>query len=184
MDRLRREGRFEAFKKRREELRAGGTPAKQAWYEAAVEFPPPVAQPAAKAVHSVDLQALKGKPAVTVAKAAAWAFEHLDADWIKPADAPSAGAWGMREWARSNIAARSEFYRTFVAKIVLPLQEEARQAEEERQKRRNMKTRVQEDIDRLLGVCPSNDLAPHQRVLSCSKTYLLNTESTLKTLSE
>ena len=35
-----------------------------------------------------------------------------------------------------------------------------------------------------LGVCPSNDLAPHQRVLSCSKTYLLNTESTLKTLSE
>src|SRR3989304_6065914 len=39
-DRLRGEGRFEAFKKRREELKAKGTPAKQAWYEAAAEFPP------------------------------------------------------------------------------------------------------------------------------------------------
>jgi len=35
-----------------------------------------------------------------------------------------------------------------------------------------------------LGVCPSNDLYPHQRVLSCSKTYLLDTESTLRRLSE
>jgi len=35
-----------------------------------------------------------------------------------------------------------------------------------------------------LGVCPSNDLDPHQRVLSCSKTYFLDTESTLRRLSE
>lgn len=35
-----------------------------------------------------------------------------------------------------------------------------------------------------LGVCPSNDLRHHERVLSCSKTYLLDTESTLRTLSE
>ena len=38
-DRLRREGRWEAFKKRREELKAGGTSANQAWFEAAAEFP-------------------------------------------------------------------------------------------------------------------------------------------------
>jgi hypothetical protein len=149
-DRLRREGRFEAFKKRREELKASGVPAPEAWYLAATEFPPPVTQPAAKA-SAADLRALKGKPAVSVVQAAAWAFEHLDADWVTPADAPSAGAWSMREWAKSNMAARTEFYRTFVARIVQPPQEEARQAEKERLKRRNARTRVEEDIDRLLA---------------------------------
>ncbi len=39
-DRLRREGRWDAFKKRREELKAGGVPAREAWYQAAAEFPP------------------------------------------------------------------------------------------------------------------------------------------------
>ena len=39
-DRLRREGRFDEFKKRREELKAEGIPANEAWYQAAVEFPP------------------------------------------------------------------------------------------------------------------------------------------------
>jgi hypothetical protein len=147
-DRLRREGRWEAFKKRREELKAAGTPAKQSWYEAAVEFPPPDAQPAARAVPTVDLRALNGKPAVTVVEAATWAFEYLDADWVTPADAPSAGAWSMREWARSSMAARSEFYRTFAARIVLQPQEQARQAEE---KRRIADSRVQADINRFLG---------------------------------
>ena len=128
-DRLRREGLGEAFKKRREELKAMGTPAKQSWYEAAVEFPPSDARPAAKAPVA-DLRALKGKPTVPVVQAAAWAFEHLDADWVTPADAPSAGAWSMREWARSSMATRSEFYKKFVAKLVMPSQEAARQAEE------------------------------------------------------
>jgi len=40
------------------------------------------------------------------------------------------------------------------------------------------------DVSILLGVCPSNDLNPHQRVLSCSKTYLLDTESTRRMPSE
>jgi len=39
-DRLRREGRFEEFKQRREDLKAEGIRAKYAWYQAAVEFPP------------------------------------------------------------------------------------------------------------------------------------------------
>lgn len=38
-DRPRREGRWEAFVERREELKAEGTPAKQGWFQAAVEFP-------------------------------------------------------------------------------------------------------------------------------------------------
>ena len=39
-DRLRREGRFDEFKKRREELKAAGNEAKDAWFIAAAEFPP------------------------------------------------------------------------------------------------------------------------------------------------
>ena len=57
--------------------------------------------------------------------------ENLDADWITPADAPSPGAWSMREWAQSSPSARSDFYKTFVAKIVMPPQEVARREEEE-----------------------------------------------------
>ena len=129
-DRLRREGRWEAFKKRREELRVGGTPAKQAWFEAATEFPAVVDRSATPAAPVVDLQVLKGKPPISVVRAALWAFENLDADWITPAEAPTAGAWSLRQWARSGIAARGEFYRTFVAKLVLPSQEKARKAEE------------------------------------------------------
>jgi len=132
-DRLRRDGRFEAFKKRREELKANGTPAKQAWYQAATEFPPPapVAPVERGNAPKADLRPLQCKPAIPVVQAAAWASEHLDDDWITPADAPSAGAWSMREWARSNMSARSEFYKTFVAKLVMPPQEAARREKEE-----------------------------------------------------
>ena len=129
-DRLRREGRFEAFKKHREELKAQGVPAKEAWWQAATEFPAATEPPAASKVPAVDLSALKGKRPVPVAKAAAWVAEHLDADWITPADAPSPGAWSMRVWARSSPSARSDFYKTFVAKIVMPPQEVAQREQE------------------------------------------------------
>ncbi len=129
-DRLRREGRLEAFKKRREELKAEGVPAKQAWYQAATEFPPPAVTTPAQEAPSIDLQSLKGKSPVSVVLAATWAFENLDADWVLPADAPSAGAWSLREWARSNVVTRTEFYRMFAAKIVLPPQLAAHIAKE------------------------------------------------------
>jgi len=58
-DRLRREGRWDAFKKCREELKSGGMAASDAWDVAAGEFPPPVAQLAARAVPKADLRALK-----------------------------------------------------------------------------------------------------------------------------
>ena len=56
-DRLRREGRFEAFKKHREELKAQGVPAKEAWWQAATEFPAATEPPAASKVPAVDLSA-------------------------------------------------------------------------------------------------------------------------------
>ncbi len=151
-DRLRREGRWEAFTKRRDEIKASGTPAKQAWFEAATEFPAPAAQATAEKAPKADLRMLQGKPALPIAVAAVWVAEHLDADWITPPDAPSLGAWSIREWARSSPAARTEFYRTFIAKIVMPPQEAARQAEEERRRKNSMAhARVQADIERLLA---------------------------------
>ena len=150
-DRLRREGRWDAFKKRREEVKAGGMAASDAWDVAAAEFAPSDGKPPGEAAPKVDLQALKGKPPVSIVQAAAWAFEQLDCDWTTPADAPSPGAWGMLEWARSSMAARTEFYRTFAAKIVLLPQEEARRADEERQRKRSTANATTRDaIDRLL----------------------------------
>ena len=121
-DRLRREGRFEAFKKRREELKANGTPAKQAWFEAAAELPPlagsipPQAQ--SHTLTKTDFRAVKRKPRVKIGQAIRWAFDHLEGDWVRPRDAPSIGAWSLREWARSSAAARTEFYRMFAAKLL------------------------------------------------------------------
>lgn len=116
-DRLRSEGRWDAFKKRREELKAGGMPAKDAWVEAVAEFPAP-SQVSAEAAPPVDLSPLKGKPPVSPLESAEWTMEHLDANWITPADAPSGGAWSMLHWARSSLAARGEFYRYFGSKLL------------------------------------------------------------------
>ena len=127
-DRLRREGRWNDFVRRREQLKAEGMDASEAWGVAAEEFPPPDAQRPNGKAPAADLRALKGKPPVPVVEAATWAFEYLDADWIKPADAPSAGAWSLRDWARTR---RTEFYKLFAARIVMPPQEKAQEEDEE-----------------------------------------------------
>ncbi len=143
-DRLRREGHWAAFKRRREELKAGGMAASDAWGVAAAEFPPPDTHRANGAAPAVNLRALKGKPAVPVVQAATWAFEYLDADWIKPVDAPSAGAWSMREWARTR---RTEFYKLFAAKLVMPPQENACQNEEDAEAwERDLEKRLSGDL--------------------------------------
>lgn len=120
-DRLRREGRFEAFKKRREDLKAGGTPAHEAWRLAAAEFPPESGNPTppapSRSLTKTEIRALKRKPGIKIAQAIRWVFDHLEGDWLQPRDAPSVGAWSLREWARSNPVARSDFYRLFAAKI-------------------------------------------------------------------
>lgn len=70
----------------------------------------------------------------------------------------------LLEATRSSIAARTEFYRMFAARIVLPTQEEARQVEKERREHKQDRTRrmfgdraantdadTADLIDRLLG---------------------------------
>jgi len=120
-DRLRREGRFEAFKKRREELKVQGVPAKEAWSQAATEFPPPdspVTKAISRLLTKAEIRAIEHKPRIKTGQAIRWVFDHLEGDWVQPRDAPSVGAWSLREWARSSAAARGEFYRLFAAKML------------------------------------------------------------------
>lgn len=115
-DRLRREGHWDAFKDRREQLKAEGVPASDAWVKAAMEFPPTtesVPVPIRPRATRRQLRSLKRKPAIGMLKAAQWTAENLDCDWLRPADAPGLEAWSLREWARTNGATRSEFYRIF-----------------------------------------------------------------------
>ena len=150
-DRLRREGRLDQFKKRREGLKAAGVPAKEAWWQAATEFPPVSSNVSNGSVPKFNLGALQGKPAVKIVDAAAWVFENLDCDWITPADAPSAGAWSLLQWARSSMMARGEFYRNFANKVVAGPQAAQRKAEDEHQeKRRKADANVHAMIDGLL----------------------------------
>jgi hypothetical protein len=129
----------------------------KAWWQAATEYSPPNGKGSNGSnglAPKPDLSALKGKSAVTIAEATAWAFENLDCDWITPADAPSAGAWGMLEWARSRMAARGEFYRNFVNRFMAAPQEAQRAAEAEQEERkRASRARFDSMIKPLLEDC-------------------------------
>jgi len=166
-DRLRREGHWDVFVKRREELKAEGVPAKHAWFEAAVEYPPQNGKPANDSAPKVDLTPLKGKPAVPVLEAATWVFEYLDCDWTMPADAPSAGAWSLLSWARSSMVARMAFYKMFGTKVISPPQEAVRKAEN------NADAHERELMARLFGKGesdpepdPPEDEAHHKELLA------------------
>jgi len=112
------ESRWAALKMEREQRRSGVEPVSCSNGESDSAAP------------KVDLSVLRGKPPVRIVDAAAWVFEMLDCDWVAPADAPSAGAWSLLTWARSSMAARSEFYKMFANKVVSPPQEAEKKAEE------------------------------------------------------
>lgn len=124
-ERLREEGRLTAFRVRREGLKAQGVPARKAWVVAGEEFVPQ-AFPPDHEKPAPDLRSLRAKAAIPIHEAAAWVFEYLDADWIIPEDAPSAGAWSLLQWARTNTWTRSDFYRLFAAKFMPEARDRAR----------------------------------------------------------
>lgn len=119
-DRLRREGRWDAFVRRREVLKTEGVEAGEAWTIAAAEFPPATPADAAQPNLSVsreELEALRSKPRVGFAQAIEWTLDHLDCEWVESSDAPDATSWSLLRWARSSPSARSEFHRSYAGKL-------------------------------------------------------------------
>lgn len=122
--RWQREGRVEevtAFRERvREKLRGEGVrrhdAAQQAWEQAATEFPPLEAandtppDPEENEKPGEELAGASPDPATQTVvdwnRDLQWSYHNLDVT-VKPADAPSAGAWSLRLWGRSN---RAKFF--------------------------------------------------------------------------
>jgi hypothetical protein len=120
-DRLRREGRWDAFKQRREQLKAEGAAAGEAWTEAAAKFPPASASNAVEpkqALTREELEALRRKPRVSFAESVEGVCDYMDAQWVQPSEGPDLRTWNLRAWARSSPAARAEFHRAYASKIL------------------------------------------------------------------
>lgn len=54
----------------------------------------------------------------TVRKDILWVHHNLDAGDIDWRDAPSIGAWSLREWVRASPENRSLFYRSFLGRLL------------------------------------------------------------------
>jgi hypothetical protein len=118
---LKSEGLMKDFKARRVALEAEGTPKKESWTQAANEFgfggvagdsdsknssaDPRKAPPKPK---KPTKEQFEGKSASLRAEFQ-WVYENAALEDVKPGDAPSSGAWGLLEFARSDP-------RTFYAK--------------------------------------------------------------------
>lgn len=124
MNRLRQEGRYDAAAEFREETRrrlrdegVGKEEAKAAsWRLMAEEFP---SLPQAEADdYSDEYAALLAKSATDdrdFVRDATWVYEHLEDKQVTPADAPSTGAWGTLQWARSS---RDKFFQLVWSKVL------------------------------------------------------------------
>jgi len=107
MDRLRREGRWDEFKRRREELKAQGVPAKQAWYQAAVEFPPEHLIQAA----STLIPWPQARRSVNAAKSnLSWLLCAMDVDVPPKVGARRPSLYSFLKVLRSNPIIRRDFF--------------------------------------------------------------------------
>ena len=105
-DRLRREGRFDEFKKRREELKAEGIRAKYAWYQAAVEFPPEHLTLAAESL----IPWSKARRSVNAAKSdISWLLRAIDVDVPRRVGARNPALYGYLQLLRSDPVLRRDF---------------------------------------------------------------------------
>jgi hypothetical protein len=64
----------------------------------------------------VQREVFTGKQA-TIREATTWVLQHLYVE-VDPADAPSAEAWSLLQWARTNRQELSMFFTTFVVKFL------------------------------------------------------------------
>ena len=111
LDRLRDEGRRDAFDTRLAELKA---PAKtkqekqQAYWQSVHEFAPPPAdetEPSPRpGADLVDPAIFEGKGAVPSTEAIKWVSSHIAVDAVEESAAPDAASWGLLRWARRSEA--------------------------------------------------------------------------------
>lgn len=140
--RLQAEGKWDAFKTKRDELRASGKSVQEsdeeAWLfvspdkDAGLLPPVDVSVPDISGVDADD--ALKpivasgksrisksvwsGRDRVGPREVCEWVFDNMWVDDITPADAPSAGAWGLLIACRRYPDVFKDFYRTTWPKIL------------------------------------------------------------------
>ena len=128
-NRLKSEGRWDEFIRYREDLKAQGVDAKSAWAKARAKFQP---VPEGAVVLNDDSDGMDGdssnsgiclgefddKPAVTARAVVQWVFDHIDVADVKPADAPSSGAWSFLQRVRTYPDLLKEFYRSIWAKML------------------------------------------------------------------
>lgn len=133
-ERLQREGRWKEAVKRRENLKKLGMSAANAWKTIAAEFPiepsaetvpakasakaPTKGGAAPRRAGGLQKADFPGLATVNIRQDVYWVYNNIDVTDVTAKDAPSPGAWSMREWARHSGMQRNEFYRNFCAKLL------------------------------------------------------------------
>jgi hypothetical protein len=138
--RLISEGRWEAFKTRREELKAQGIEPAKAWEITKNEFQPikhedqskleTVSNPVVAAYTAggngnggglvpgkADSAVLPKTKRTSITKDFEWVYWHIGNADIKPEDAPSSSAWWMLQKVRGNPTVQIEFIRTLLQRL-------------------------------------------------------------------
>lgn len=125
-ERLKSEGRWQAFEKHRRGLMKGGMGGREARAEAMKRFRPlynaslpggSKSKPAGGEDRQlVDKKVFAGKKRVTTRESVGWVFEHLWAKDVKAKDCPDLGTWGLYCEIVNSPELRKEFYRTIYPK--------------------------------------------------------------------
>jgi len=122
-DRLRREGRWDAFKKRREDLKADGMAASDAWDVAAAEFPSADPQPGEYGPAGGYLRPIEPwiewergqKPIEAATNDLVWLFHALPVRL--PDGMGKVGLCGMLARMRANPRLLDDFYRLVMTRM-------------------------------------------------------------------
>ena len=101
--RLREEGKFKDFSRRRKELQAEGLEAAASGSQAATEFGfgsgQSTVQPSPLVTRQVTSKMFEGRQS-SIGTDFEWVYENQAVEDVRPEDAPSSGAWGLLQFSR------------------------------------------------------------------------------------
>ncbi len=137
MRRLVDEGRWEDACRRREDLRAGGMTADDAWIQMEKEFPP-VEMPEPTVEDTAEAEAYQAEVKELIARTEGMTTSILDemrwalskaGENVRPSEAPSAGAFSMWLWSQCDLG---HFMRHVIPKLLGRDEEQQREKELQR----------------------------------------------------